>query len=62
MKIKGFEEEYNFLNYLENNNLWLLQSDLNNNNYRTHHTRKQLEDAGFGWVSDYKGVEIEEVD
>ena len=26
------------------------------------HTRKQLEDAGFGWVFDCPGVEIEEVE
>lgn len=28
----------------------------------TKFTRKQLEDAGFGWVFDCPGVEIEEVD
>ena len=26
------------------------------------HTRKQLEEAGFGWVFDCKGIEIEEVE
>jgi len=61
VKIKGFEESYNFLNYLKSNNLWLIQSETNNNSYRTHHTRKQLEDAGFGWVFNSPGVEIEEV-
>lgn len=30
--------------------------------FRTKFTRKQLEDAGFGWVFDCPGVEIEEVD
>nr|DAT57720.1 MAG TPA: Protein of unknown function (DUF1642) [Caudoviricetes sp.] len=29
--------------------------------FRTKFTRKQLEDAGFGWVFDCPGVEIEEV-
>lgn len=28
----------------------------------SHFTRKQLEDAGFGWVFDCEGIEIEEVD
>lgn len=29
---------------------------------RTKHTRKELEDAGFGWVFDCPGMEVEEVD
>ena len=29
---------------------------------RTKHTRKQLEEAGFGWVFDCEGIEIEEVE
>lgn len=29
--------------------------------FRTKFTRKQLEDAGFGWVFDCEGIEIEEV-
>ena len=28
----------------------------------THHTRKELEDAGFGWVFDCEGIEVEEVE
>ena len=29
---------------------------------RTYFTRKEVEDAGFGWVFDCKGIEIEEVE
>ena len=29
---------------------------------RGEHTRKQLEEAGFGWVFDCEGIEIEEVE
>lgn len=29
---------------------------------RTKHTRKELEEAGFGWVFDCEGIEIEEVE
>ena len=29
---------------------------------RTYFTRKELEDAGFGWVFDCEGIEIEEVE
>ena len=61
VKMKGFEEEYNFLNYFINTKLWIIQSNANNSNYRTHHTRKELEQAGFGWVFDCEGIEIEEV-
>ena len=30
--------------------------------FRAYHTRKELEEAGLGWVFDCEGVEIEEVD
>lgn len=30
--------------------------------YKAHHTRKELEDTGFGWVFDCPGIEIEEVE
>nr|DAR78196.1 MAG TPA: hypothetical protein [Caudoviricetes sp.] len=29
--------------------------------FRTEHTKKQLEEAGFGWVFDCEGIELEEV-
>ena len=42
------DEEYLFSNYVE---CFL----------KEHHTRKELEQAGFGWVFDCPGIEIEEV-
>lgn len=30
--------------------------------YKTKHTRKELEEAGFGWVFDCEGIEIKEVE
>lgn len=30
--------------------------------HRAHHTRKELEEADFGWVFDCEGVEVEEVE
>ena len=30
--------------------------------YTTKHTRKQLEEAGFGWVFDCEGIEVQEVE
>lgn len=29
---------------------------------RTHHTRKELESNGFGWVFDCEGIEVDEVE
>lgn len=29
--------------------------------HRARHTRKELEEAGFGWVFSCEGIEIEEV-
>lgn len=61
VQIKGFEKDYNFLNYCISNDLWIIQSDTNLTNYRTHHSYKELEDAGFGWVFNSDGVIITEV-
>ena len=41
---------------------WYFGISGNSNNHRTHHTRKQLEEANFGWVFDCEGIEIEEVE
>ena len=41
---------------------WYFGISGNSNNHRTHHTRKELEEAGFGWVFDCEGIEIEEVE
>ena len=30
--------------------------------FRVKHTRKELEEAGFGWVFDCPGIDIEEVE
>ena len=55
VKIKAVEQ---YLVRVEDENfLGFLQSRL-----RSKFTRKQLEDAGFGWVFDCEGVEIEEVE
>ena len=41
---------------------WYFCISGNSKNHRTNHTRKQLEEAGFGWVFDCPGIEIEEVE
>ena len=50
-----------FLNHDLQSNLWSINNEDNGKFFKTHHTRKELEDAGFGWVFDCPGIEIEEV-
>ncbi|HFQ8194896.1 TPA: DUF1642 domain-containing protein [Streptococcus pneumoniae] len=62
VKMKGIDTNFNFLNRHRNENYWIFSSKDKNTLYQTHHTRKQLEDADFGWVFDCPGVEVEEVE
>ena len=62
VKVKGISVDIDYLNYDSIDDEWYLASDINGCNVRTHHTRKQLEEAGFGWVFDCPGIEIEEVE
>ena len=41
--------------------IWVFRSSEENEEYRTRHTREELEEAGFGWVFDCPGIEVEEV-
>lgn len=50
-----------FLNHDLQSNLWSINNEDNGKFFKTHHTRKELEDAGFGWVFDCEGIELEEV-
>ena len=61
VKIKGILKANEVLNYKTNEGKWVISSGVESTFYRTKHTRKQLEDAGFGWVFDCPGIELEEV-
>ena len=62
VKVKGVCGNHETLNREKHSNKWLF-SDLEENSlYGTHHTQKELEKAGFGWVFDCEGIEIEEVE
>lgn len=61
VKMKDVEINFNFLNRHRNENYWIFSSKDEHILYQTQHTRKELEDAGFGWVFDCPGIEIEEV-
>lgn len=63
VKVRGISEYSAYLNRDVATNKWFMSSE---NDYpdktRTHHTRPELEKAGFGWVLDCPGIEIEEVE
>lgn len=61
IRLKGVDENYNFLNFIKHLNAWVLAEIKTDKKFRTTHTRKELEDANFGWVFDCPGIEIEEV-
>ena len=62
VKIKCLSEEYKYLNYFKSGREWLFSQKEETEEYRTAHTRKELEDANLGWVFDCPGIEIEEVE
>jgi phage protein len=61
VKIKGICGNHETLNREKHSNKWLFSDREENSLYGTHHTRKELEEAGFGWVLDCPGIELEEV-
>lgn len=62
VKMKGMTNGCNYLNYRKIIDEWFLSGDSEPVDYRTRHTRKELEEAGWGWVFDCEGIEIEEVE
>ena len=53
--------DFNYLNLIKFQHAWVLSSIKLDKKFRTEHTKKQLEEAGFGWVFDCEGIELEEV-
>lgn len=62
VKMKGVKEDYNFLNLIRDKNVWVLSSLKEDRLFRTAHTRKELEEAGFGEVFNSPLFEVEEVE
>lgn len=60
VKMKGMSEENTYLTF-RFGHTWMLSNFEECEEFRLHHTRKELEGAGFGWVFDCPGIEIEEV-
>lgn len=62
VRIKGVDGYATHLNKNLDNHEWFFASDDEAKGYRIKHTRKELEEADFGWVFDCPGVEVKEVE
>ena len=62
VKVKGVNKECEYLFFGELSNTWKFRSLGSFGELKKHHTRKELEEANFGWVFDCPGIEIEEVE
>lgn len=61
VKLKGLEREKCYLNF-NFGGVWLFYTNENFFGYRAHHTRKELEEAGFGEVFNSPLFEVVEVE
>ena len=61
VKMKDVDSRTNYLYYGLGSKSWLFKTKLIDGLFRKSHTRKELEEAGFGWVFSCEGIEIEEV-
>ena len=61
VKMKGMSEENTYLTF-RFGHTWMLSNFEECEEFRLHHTRKELEKAGFGWVFNCEGIEIEKVE
>lgn len=62
VKLKGVVCNSKVLKHNINEDTWYMSNKTNYTDLKSYHTRKELEEAGFGWVFDCEGIEIEEVE
>lgn len=62
VKLKGINSESEYLYYGMRSCTWRFEGKNESGYFRKEHTRKELEEDGFGWVFDCPGVEIKEVE
>lgn len=62
VRVKGIGGYSKYLNRDTKTQKWLFASKTELERFRAHHTRKELEEAGFGWVFNCEGVEVKEVE
>ena len=61
VKIIGITDYNSYLNYHKGENKWTIESCVETDAIRTKHTRKELEEAGFGAVFNSPLFEVEEM-
>lgn len=62
VKMKGVTDQTRTLKRNIDIETWYFGNPTNYEDVNAHHTRKELEEAGFGWVFDCPGIEIEVVE
>ena len=62
VKMKNIHSESEYLYYGMGSCKWRFREKNESGYFRKNHTCQELEDAGFGWVFDCPGIEIEEVE
>lgn len=62
VKMKGIVNALSFLSYHKKADIWSVTDINNSNDHRTHHTKKELEEAGFCEVFNSPLFEVEEVE
>ena len=62
VKIIGIKDYDSYLNYRKEEKVWTIESKMEVDAIRTGHTRKELEEAGFGEVFNSPLFEVEEVE
>ena len=60
--VRGLDSINGYLIYNKNLDKWFFGIASEFKPYRAHHTRKELEEAGFGWIFSCEGIEVEEVE
>ena len=62
IRLKNVDENYNYLTCIKHLHAWALTEIKRDKKFRTEHTKKQLEDGGFGEVFNSPLFEVEEVE
>ena len=62
IRFKNIRKETRYLKYDRVVENWYFGVEQCSKETKISHTRKELEEAGFGWVFDCEGIEIEEVE
>lgn len=62
VRVKGIDGYGKYLNKNKKNQHWFFASTEKSEVSIVGHTRKELEEAGFGWVFDCEGMEVKEVE